>query len=85
MTMKWTNNHTKVLVWAASGDTAEMTAERMPEAGVFMVQAYRKEVRMMLGRPSLTSAIIPALRAGLLSIDNPEHPGYVAENTCLGV
>jgi DNA-binding CsgD family transcriptional regulator len=82
--MKWTDNHTKVLSLAAMGDTAEMTAERMG-ISAYMVQAYRKEVRMMLDRPSLTSAIVPAIRAGLLSIDTPEHRGYVAETIDPGV
>lgn len=83
--MTWTENHTLVMIWAARGDTARMTAERndeweaigKPDVSFDMVRAYRYESLRMLGKHNIASAVVEAIRRGYLSVSNVDDPGYI--------
>lgn len=76
--MKWTDNHTLVLRFAALDDTAENTAERTG-ISFHMVRSYRHQAAKMLGRHSLHGAVAEAIRQGILSLTDANHAGYIGQ------
>ena len=76
---EWKDHHTAVMLWAARDDTAAMTAERTG-ISLHMVRAYRHQALEILDRHSIQGAVAEAIAQGILSVTDPDHPGYYRRN-----